>query len=385
MTMSEAGALPVYLDHNASTPLHARVRAAVLRALDEGSGNPSAEHVQGRRARAFVEHARLQVAALLGCDADEVVFTGGGTEANNLALRGFAPGGGYAPRPLARTLVISAVEHPATTEPARVLEALGTEIVTVPVGPRGAVDPEAVARALAHARGPARVSMILAQNETGVIQPIAEVAALAREHGALVHTDAAQAVGKIPVDVRRLGVDLLSVAGHKLYAPKGVGALYVRRGVPLGPLVVGAGHERGLRPGTENVAGIAGLGEACALAREDLDAEGARQRALRDRLEAGLGAAGFVVHGAGAERLPNTVNGRFAGVRGSAILARVPEIAFSTGSACHAGEEHASRALLAMGIPADDALGAVRLTLGRGTTAAEIDRAVELLTAAARG
>ena len=382
--MTDPGALPIYLDHNASTPLHARVRAAVLRALDEGFGNPSAAHVQGRRARAIVEHARAEVAALLGCDADEVIFTAGGTEANNLALRGFAPGGGYAPRPLARTLVLSAVEHPATNEPARVLGALGTEVVTVPVGAGGAVDPDAVARALARAAGPARVSMLLAQNETGVIQPIAEVAAICREHGALLHTDAAQAVGKIPVDVRGLGVDLLSVAGHKLYAPKGVGALYVRRGVPLGPLMVGAGHERGLRPGTENVAGIAGLGEACAVAREDLAVERARQRALRDRLEAGLAAAGLVVHGAGSERLPNTVNGRFPGVRGSALMGRVPEIAFSTGSACHAGEEHASGVLLAMGIPAEDALGAVRLTLGRGTTAAEIDRAVGLLTAAAR-
>jgi cysteine desulfurase len=265
-----------------------------------------------------------------------------------------------------------------------VLEALGTEVVTVPVGAHGAADPGEVARALGHARGPCRVSVILAQNETGVVQPVAEIAALAREHGALVHADAAQAVGKIPVDVQRLGVDFLSVAGHKLYAPKGVGALYVRRGVPLGPLLVGGGHERGLRPGTENVAGIAGLGEACAVAREDLEAEGARQRALRDRLEAGLSAAGFVVHGAGAPRLPNTVNGRFPGVRGSAVLARVPEVALSTGSACHAGEEHPSRVLSAMGIAPDDALGALRLTLGRGTTAREIDRAVELLVAAAR-
>ena len=377
--MTPPSADPIYLDHNASTPVHPRVREAVIRALDEGFGNPSADHAYGRRARAIVERARAQVAALLGCDADEIVLTGGGTEANNLALRG-----GPSPPP---TLIVSAVEHPATTEPARLLAGAGTVVVAVPVDAEGRVDPEAVGRAIEAAgdRGPARVSVILAQNETGVIQPVAEIAARARARGASVHADAAQAVGKIPVDVRALGVDLLSVAGHKLYAPKGVGALYVRRGVAIGPVIVGAGHERGLRPGTENVAGIAGLGEACALAREDLVAEGARQRALRDRLEAGLAAAGFVVHGARAERLPNTVNGRFPGVRGADLLARVPEVAFTTGSACHAGEEHASRVLLAMGIPALEALGAVRLTLGRATTAAEIDRVVGLFAAAIHG
>jgi cysteine desulfurase len=365
---------PIYLDHNASTPLHPRVRAAVVRALDEGFGNPSADHAFGRRARAIVDEARAEVAALLGCDAGEIVFTGGGTEANNLALRGLA----------GRTLVVSAVEHPATAEPARVLAAAGVHVVEVPVSADGTVDPAAIDRALAEAPSPARVSLILAQNETGVIQPVAAVAERARARGALVHTDAAQAAGKIPVDVRALGVDLLSVAGHKLYAPKGVGALYVRRGLPLGPLLVGAGHERGLRPGTENVSGIAGLGAACALAREDLATEAPRQRALRDRLEALLAAAGFIVHGASAPRLPNTVNGRFPGVRGSALLDRVPEVAFSTGSACHAGEEHASRALLAMGIPAGEALGAVRLTLGRETTEADVARAAGLLVAAAQ-
>ena len=365
---------PLYLDHNASTPLHPRVREAVVRALDEGFGNPSADHAQGRRARAFVERARAQVAALLGCDPDEIVFTGGGTEANNLALRGL-------PAP---ALVLSAVEHPATTEPARLLAGSGTVVVEVPVGADGALDPAAVERALADVPAPATVSVILAQNETGVIQPVAAVARLARARGAVVHTDAAQAVGKIPVDVRALGVDLLSVAGHKLYAPKGVGALYVRRGVALGPVLVGAGHERGRRPGTENVAGIAGLGAACALASEDLVIEAPRQLALRERLTGQLRAAGFVVHGGGAERLPNTVNGRFPGVRGSALLGRVAEVAFSTGSACHAGEEHASRALLAMGLAPEEALGAVRLTLGRQTTAAEIDEVAALLVRAAQ-
>lgn len=374
-----ADADPIYLDYNASTPIHPRVRGAILAALDEGFGNPSASHPYGRRARAIVERARSRVAALIGCDDLEVVFTGGATEANNLALRGAAAKLG-APA----TIVTSVVEHPATIEPASSLGREGATVVRVPVDQRGVVDPDAVDRAVAGARGPVIVSVILAQNETGVIQPIAEIAAKAKARGAIVHTDAAQAVGKIDLHVEKLGVDLLSVAGHKLHAPKGVGALYVRRGVEIAPLLVGAGHERGLRPGTENVMGIAGLGEACAMVRETLSAERERQRGLRDRLEARLAAHGFVTHGAGAERLPNTLNGRFPGVRGSALLARVPEIAFTTGSACHAGEEHGSDVLLAMGIADADAIGAVRLSLGRGTTEADIDRAADLLIAASR-
>ncbi len=369
----------IYLDHNASTPVPPRVREVMARALEEGFGNPSADHVHGRRARAIVERARTRVAALVGSDTDEIVFTGGGTEANNLALRGWASGA--APAPL---VVLSAVEHPATVEPSLALGRAGATVLRVPVDGRGRVDPDAVARALAGARGPAIVSVMLAQNETGVIQPVAEIAERARSKGAVVHTDAAQAVGKIDVRVQRLGVDLLSIAGHKLYAPKGVGALYVRRGTPIVPVLLGAGHERGLRPGTENVAGIAGLGEACAMAREDLAAEAARQERLRDRLAALLGEGGFVVHGEGADRLPNTVNGRFARVRGASLLARVPELSCSTGSACHAGEERASGALLAMGLADEEAHGAIRLSLGRGTTEAEVDRAAALLLEAAR-
>lgn len=371
---------PVYLDCNASTPVLPRVREAMLRALAEGFGNPSADHVYGRRARAFVDRARVEIAALLGSDPDEIVFTGSGTESNNLALRGWAR------EDAPRRIVTSAVEHPATIEPAALLGRDGATVLVVNVDGDGVIDLDGLKRTLSRAAGdgPTIVSMILAQNETGVIQPMAEVARIARDHGAIVHADAAQAVGKIAVDVRALGVDLLSVAGHKLYAPKGVGALYVRRGVALKPLLLGAGHERGMRPGTENVAGIAALGEACAMAREDLAVEGARQRRLRDRLELRLAEGGFVVHGAGAERLPNTVNGRFPGVRGDEVLARVPGIAFTTGSACHAGEMKPSRVLTAMGIAASDALGAIRLTLGRLTTEGEIDSAAVLLLDAAR-
>lgn len=369
----------LYFDNNASTPVLPRVRETLLRALDEGFGNPSAPHAYGRRARAFVDRARDQVAALLGAAPDEIVFTGGGTEASNLALRGTALLAGVP----WLTLITSDLEHPATQQPAKVLERQGARWIRLRSDASGRIDTAAALRAIEAIDGPAIVSLILAQNETGVLQPVAELAAAAKARGAVVHADAAQAVGKIAVSVDELGVDLLSVAGHKLYAPKGVGALYVRRGTRIAPLVVGAMHEGGLRPGTENVAGIAALGEACAVAAADLPVESARQAALRDRLEASLGAAGFVVHGAGAPRLPNTTNGRFPGVNGSALLAAVPEIAATTGSACHEGEEAPSAVLTAMGLPAEDALGAIRLSIGRTTAAADVDRASALLVEAA--
>lgn len=370
---------PLYFDHNASTPVLPQVREVVLEALSEGFGNPSAEHVHGRRARAYIERARAQVAQLLDCDADEIVFTGGGTESNNLAIRGAY--GGHGPR----GIVISAVEHPATVEPARLLSHGGTKVCAVDVRKDGRVGAEAVAQAFLGVQDAVGhegllVSVMLAQNETGVLQPVAEIAALAKAKGALVHTDAAQAVGKISVRVRELGVDMLSVAGHKLYAPKGVGALYVKRGVRISPVIVGAGHEHGLRPGTENVAGIAGLGAACALAHADVEQEAKRQARLIEKLEGGLSQAGFVTHGMGAPRLPNTLNGRFgADVRGSALLARCEGLAFSTGSACHAGHERPSSVLSAMGIGADEALGAIRLSIGRTTTEAMIDEAIAVL------
>jgi cysteine desulfurase len=374
---------PIYLDHNASTPVLPRVRDVMARALEEGFGNPSADHAYGRRARAFITRARDQVATLLGCDPDEVLFTGSGTESNNLAIRGVLP-----EDLRAFALITSEVDHPATLEPAKILERSGASVTRLGVSSEGVVDPDAVGAAVAAAKSRGAttilVSVLLAQNETGVLEPLRAIAERAKAEGALVHADAAQAVGKVPVRVRDLGVDLLSVAGHKLYAPKGVGALYIRRGVSVRPVLAGAGHERGIRPGTENVAGIAGLGEACALASEDLEIEARRQESLRDRLEAKLAEGGFVVHGARSPRLPNTTNGRFPGVRGSEILRRAPELAFTTGSACHAGEEHPSRILLAMGVAAEDALGAVRLTTGRGTTEADIERAAEVLLERAR-
>ena len=372
---------PIYFDHNASTPVLPRVKSAMTRALDHGFGNPSSDHAFGKKARAFVETGRAQVAALLGCDTDEILFTSGGTEANNLALRGFSP-----ELDGAIHLITTDAEHPAVAEPAALMMRAGSSVVSIAVTGNGVVDLVALDRAIKDAPTDrlVLVSVIFAQNETGVVQPIGEIAKMTQARGAIFHTDAAQAVGKIPVDVRALGVDLLTIAGHKLYAPKGVGALYVRRGVRLSPVLVGAGHERGVRPGTENVAGIAALGEACALAREDIDQEAQRLLALRTKLETILAHAGFIIHGRTATRLPNTINGRFPHRRGSEIMRRTPEIALSTGSACHAGEEHPSRVLTAMGFDAESALGALRISLGRMTTEEEIDRAAGLLIAASR-
>lgn len=362
---------PIYLDHNATTPLCAEVRAAMVEAMDAW-GNPSSAHVYGRRAREIIDRARVEVAALIGADPSEIVFTSGGTEANNLAIHGVA-------RRREGAIVISAIEHPATRAPAESLRAMGQEVRVLDVDGDGQVKLDRSALA-----GAALVSVMHANNETGVIQPIAELAASAREEGALVHTDAAQSVGKVPVDVCALGVDLLSIAGHKLYGPKGVGALFVREGVALAPFVTGAGHERGLRPGTENVVGIAGLGAACRVARADLTAEVQRVAALRDELVARLaaGVPGLVVNGDGAPRLPNTASVRFSGVSGASLLAALPGLAASAGSACHEGAETASAVITAMGVPARDALGTVRLSLGRATSVDEVRAAAEMLVSA---
>jgi cysteine desulfurase len=369
---------PIYLDHNATTPVHPEVVEAMLPFLREHFGNPSSSHAYGQRARGAVERAREQVAALLACQPDEIVFTSGGTEANNLAIRGIAE---VAAR---RHVVTTTVEHPATAQPCAYLARHGFEVTAVPVDSVGQVRMDEIR---AFVRGDtALVTVMLAQNETGALMPIPQIARLTHERGAVVHTDAAQAVGKVPTRVDDLGVDLLSVAGHKLYAPKGVGALYVRRGTKITPFTLGAGHERGLRPGTENVPYIVGLGQACELARRDLDLEPARQRELRDELWRALSAAipGLKLNGHPTVRLPNTLNVSFPGVLGSAVLASAPEIAASTGSACHEGGETASAVLLAMGIEPATALGAVRLSLGRSTTRAQVAEAAQALVCAWR-
>ncbi|MCB9759993.1 MAG: cysteine desulfurase [Alphaproteobacteria bacterium] len=371
---------PLYLDHNATTPLLPAVLDAMLPWLREGFGNPSSDHVYGRRARDAVEDARARVAGLLGCAPAEVVFTSGGTESNNLAIRGTALA-----RPERRGLVTSVVEHPATLRPVELLASRGWRVRWLPVDGAGQVaegDLEAVPWMQV-----SLATVMLANNETGAVQPVAALARRARAHGALVHTDAAQAVGRIPVDVDALGVDLLTVAGHKLYAPKGVGALYVRTGSPLAPMLLGGGQERGVRPGTENVASIVGLGAACAIAATDLEAEGQRQRALRDILHARLAAAipGLALNGPAEARLPNTLNLRFPGVNGRALLARASGLVASTGAACHAEGEQASAVIRAMGVPEAEALGSVRLSLGRGTREAQVTQAAEQLIASWTG
>ncbi len=368
----------VYLDHNATTPVAPAVLEAMLPYLRTASGNPSSDHPLGRSARRAVDEAREQVAALIGAAADEIVFTSGGTESNNLAIFGTAATAGTK----RHRVVTSSVEHPATASPCARLEASGWAVTRVPIAASGILDLDAALAALGD--DVALVTVMLAQNETGALMPVAELAIAARAHGSVVHTDAAQAVGKVPVSVEDLGVDLLSIAGHNCYAPKGVRALYVRRGTPLSPVLVGAGQERGLRPGTENVAGIVGLGAACELARPRLEGEPARLRALRDELFAQLSAAapGLVCHTPLDASLANTLFVSFPGVHGTDLLSRAPGVAASTGSACHAGGETPSATLLAMGVAPEVALSAVRLSLGRDTTGAAIALAADRLVVA---
>ncbi len=366
---------PIYLDHNATTPLLPEVVDAMLPFLRREFGNPSSGHPWGRRAREAVEEARARVAGLIGCALDEVFFTSGGTEANNLAIRGAA-----AAIEGRRHCVTSAIEHPATTNPCRELARNGWEVTWLSVDAHGRVRTDLARDAISERT--ALVSVMHANNETGVLQPIRDLAGHARAHGVLVHTDAAQTVGKLAVRVDELGVDVLTIAGHKLNAPKGVGALYVRRGTPIRPLLLGAGHERGLRPGTENVASIVGLGVACAIAAS-AESRHATLADLRDRLWKSLerDIPGIAINGAGAERLPNTLSVRFPSARGSAVLAATPEIAASTGSACHEGHESASGVLLAMGLDEQDALATVRLSVGSTMTPADIERAGKALVA----
>ncbi|MBI5507457.1 MAG: cysteine desulfurase [Deltaproteobacteria bacterium] len=369
----------IYLDHNATTPVYPRVLEAMLPYLRGEYGNPSSGHSLGQRAHAAVEAARAQVARLIDCTPEEVLFTSGGTEANNLALRGVCDA-----NPDERHIVTTTVEHPAISAPCRHLEECGYRVTRVPVGADGRVDPAMVAAAMTV--DTLLVTVMLAQNETGALMPVAEIARAAHARGALMHTDAAQAVGKIETRVGDLDVDLLSIAGHKLYAPKGVGALYVRRGVPLKPLLLGAGHERGLRPGTENVPHIVGLGAACELAARDLAVEAKRLTTLTEELWTLLARElpGIRRNGQPHARLPNTLNVSFDGVRGSALLAAAPEIAASTGAACHDGGERPSPVLLAMGVPEASAWGAVRLSLGRSTTTDDVRRAALALSRAYR-
>ena len=366
----------IYFDFNATTPLAREVEAAMRPSLVNDFGNPSSQHWAGAPARDAVEAARSQVAALLCCDATEVVFTSGGTEGNNYALKGvFHARHEKVPHP---HIISTTIEHPSVLQPCRFLERVGAEITLVPVDGSGRVAPEAVRDAIRP--NTVLISVMHANNEVGTIQQIEEIARMARERGVLCHTDAAQTAGKISVDVESLGVDLLTIAGHKLYGPKGVGALYVREGIALEPLMHGADHEAGRRAGTENVTALVGLGAACELAVNRL-AEGV-DTSLRDffwqRLQQVFGDL-VELNGHLIERLPNTLNVSFRGHIGSELLARLPQLAASTGSACHAGDPCISPVLEAMGVSMDVALGAIRFSLGRTSTVAEVDEVVAWL------
>lgn len=365
----------IYLDHNATTPVDLEVLEEMLPYLREEYGNPSSSHRLGQKAREGVERAREQLAVLLGCQAGEVIFTGGGSEADNQAVKGIAE----AMAVKGNHIITSQIEHPAIINTCRYLEGKGCRVTYLPVDGTGLVDPEDVRRAITE--GTILITIMHANNETGTLQPISAIGEIAREKEVYFHTDAAQSVGKIPTLVDELEVDLLTVAGHKFYAPKGVGALYVRKGIPLPPFIHGAGHEGGLRAGTENVASIVGLGKAAQIAGTDMGRNIAHLTELRDllqrRLEDQVGR--LKLNGHPRQRLPNTLNVSFEGLDSDKLLRGVPELAASTGAACHAHSREPSAVLTAMGVSADLALGAVRFSLGRSNTSQQIERAGELL------
>lgn len=366
----------IYLDYNASTPVDPAVTAAMRPFIEDHYGNPSSSHWASRTAKAALETARGQVAALLGCQDDEIVFTSGGSEANNLALKGVF----FGLRSQGDHIVTTQVEHPAIIEPCRFLERLGARVTVLPVDGAGRIDPNDLRKAITPRT--ILVSIMHANNEVGTIEPIEDCARIAQAHGILFHTDAAQSVGKVPTRVDALGVDLLSIAGHKLYAPKGVGALFVRRGTSLEPLIHGAGHEGGRRAGTESALLAAGLGMACELAQDLAPMHricGLRDhfwQALREHFGNRVALNGHRTH-----RLPNTLNVSFVGKAGGQILERLDGVAASTGSACHAGRVELSPVLKAMGVAPEVAMGAIRFSLGRGTTREDIDTGVARLRA----
>jgi cysteine desulfurase len=370
---------PIYLDYNATTPIDPVVFAAMEPYLRDYFGNPSSDHAYGERTREAISRAREQVAALIGAEPGTIVFTGSGSEANNLALKGVA----LTYRARGNHIITSAIEHPAIAAPLRFLERQGYVITILPVDSYGMVDPAHLSAAITDQT--ILVSIMHANNEVGTIQPIRVIADIAHARGVLLHTDAAQTIGKLPVSVENLGVDLLTVVGHKFGAPKGIGALYVRQGVMLEPLIHGAGHEEGRRAGTENVPSIVGLGAAAAQAHVHIPTYQDHVQPLRDRLQSILERRlpATVVNGHPVARLPNTLNMSFPGVNAAALLAAIrAEVACSTGSACHAGHAAPSAVLLAMGRDATLAAAALRLSLSWQTTAAEVEHAAACILAA---
>jgi cysteine desulfurase len=365
---------PIYLDFNASSPIASEVAEAMMPFLTQHFGNPSSLHWAGVPAKEAVENARKQVADLLYCDPGEVVFTSGGSESNNHAIKGVF----FARKEKGSHIITTQIEHPAVINPCRFLEKLGAVVTYVGVDQYGRVNPEEIEKAVTAKT--ILITVMHANNEVGTIQPIEEISGIAKKHGILFHTDAAQSVGKIETKVDELGVDLLSVAGHKLYAPKGVGALYVREGTPTEPLIHGAGHESGRRAGTENLLLIVGLGKACEIAKRYLNDD--KIRKVREHfwrlLQENFGEA-VVLNGHPVYRLPNTLNVSFVGKAGGEILSRMEEVAASTGAACHSGSIELSPVLRAMGISPEVGMGAIRFSLGRITMIEEVERVVQLI------
>ncbi|MGA8282252.1 MAG: cysteine desulfurase family protein [Desulfobacterales bacterium] len=372
---------PIYLDYNGTTPHAPEVVAAMRPFLEVEFGNPSSSHWYGIAPKQAVESARKQVAGILNCRPQELFFTSGGTESNNHAITGTA----RALRARGNHIITSTFEHPAVLEVCRYLEKDGFETTFLPVTADGLVDPAAVEKAIRPTT--ILITIMHANNEVGTIQPISEISRMAREHGIVMHTDAAQSVGKIPTDVQDLGVDLLSVAGHKLYAPKGIGALYIRQPLKPEKFCHGAGQERGRRAGTENVLEIVGLGKACEIAARDLQRNMAHMHQLRDRMHEGLSAklTDQRLNGHSVKRLPNTLNLSFKGVEANRILEEIGlEVAASAGAACHSDTVEISHVLEAMGVPLEWAKGTLRFSVGRMTTAEEIDKAIEIVTRAVK-
>jgi cysteine desulfurase len=369
------GMSEIYLDYNATTPVAKPVQEEVNSALKEKWGNPSSGHRFGQMAKRALEYARAQVASLLNANPVEILFTSGGTESNNLTITGVC----QAMSGKGRHIITTRIEHPSLMNPCLHLLEQGWNVSFIKVNSQGVVDPMEVERALRP--DTVLVSVMLANNETGAIQPVAGISQLARKRGVLVHTDAAQAVGKIPVDVKNLGVDYLSIAGHKLYAPKGIGALYCRIGAPLGQIMFGAGQEQGLRPGTEPVPLAVGLGAACNFVAWDIKAEAERETVLREKLYAELSKLGHPIirHGDPENTIPNTLSISLVGKNGAEILAQAPEIMASTGAACHDRAIKVSHVLAAMGVSPEVALGTLRFSLGRGTTESDIEIAAQTI------
>ena len=368
----------IYFDHNATTPVHPVVADRMAAALREEFGNPSSVHHFGQRAKAAIDEARSAVAALIGADPSEVVFTSGGTESDNFAIRGTAE---VLERTGRRHLVASAIEHEAVLNTLKALAVRGWQTTILPVGDTGIVSPDDLRDALRD--DTALVSVMHANNEIGTIQPIVELARVAHERGALFHTDAVQSAGKIPIDVKALGVDLLSISAHKFYGPKGVGAIWIRRGLRILPIMTGGKHERNRRAGTENVPGIIGMGAAAEVMRAKLADEAVRVGALRDRLESGIlrTVTGSVVNGAKTPRVPNTTNISFDRIEAESLLIALDleGVAVSTGSACSSGTLEPSHVLKAMGFPPHRTQNSIRFSLGASNTEADVDHVIAVL------